>query len=518
MQNIPDYACLGANSGCFGWFVNQVAISPVDTNLIFLAGLKFYRTTDGGTNWQLKDYYLTVPKGPFIGLTYVDQFDFAFNPSAPSIAYACNDGGVFKSTDAGGFWHKKNKGLVTALIYQFASCSSDSTKLICALQDQGLQYVDNTDGNISWNLWNYGDGSEVAYDPHEVSKVYGSAGGTAFLRNNNVTNGYKSTLSFRTGILGTTQNWLNFTLVHHPTISNKLYTADDSRIYKSTNGTSWVAIAQIPNVKALTISEKNPNTLYAASFEWNNPSTHRFYVSHNDGETWDTTESSPGWRVSDIEADPTIYGTVYAIRNPTAPGRPRLSKSTNHGDSWTPLSDGLPDVSTNAITVNPYNANMVYVATDLGVYISEDAATTWKEYNDNLPPYYVMDMHYHRMDSTLRVATMGRGVWKTKSLSPSIVSAKDDATFGGQLQLSPIPSTDVIQIKADITTSANYSIHILNTLGQRLYTLHEGYLDTGLYNFVWEGKNGVGHQVAAGIYFVELCYADRRIVRRIVKQ
>jgi len=326
-DNPPSYLC---NTGCLGWFVNVVEVSPVDTNIFFLGGPRLYSTTNGGQDYKWRDYYSTPLGSDKTGLTYIDQWDIAFDPLNPEIVYSLNDGGVFKTYNYGAYWEKKNEGLVTGQFYTIASYPKDTNLMIGGIQDHGLHYLDNSGGNTNWSIWYVGDGCSVNFDPNKPDRVYGDNLSAFHYRNNSVTEGISTTIAINGGITGTNSFPFHFVTTHHPTESNILYTATDNQIYKCTNGFTWSSVANISNVRAIAISPVEPSTIYAATY---NSSTWTFHVSFNDGDTWSQTANSPGWRVTDVEGDPNNYGTVYATRNSAFAGNPHVYRSKNHGET-----------------------------------------------------------------------------------------------------------------------------------------------------------------------------------------
>ena len=505
MSNVPEHMCVSI--ACQGWFVNQFAVSPVDTNYLFLGGHRFFVSSNGGQNWQQKDYYTAPQSGPFTGITYVDIFDIGFDPSKPEIVYTLGDGGVFKSFNHGKFWHKKNHGLSTSLIYQISSCAADSTKMIMGTQDLGLYYLDHTNGNLRWKMWMLGDGADVAYDPNNPKLVYGDALFGDHRKNANIAEGVGFTTKFNTGITGSNSTPFHFVLTHHPVESKVLYTANDTKIFKTTDGLSWKSIANIANVQSMAISPVDPETVYAYSY-LSNASVHNFYRSTDGGKTW-FTAMSPGWRVTDLEADPVNYGVIYATRNSSNPGNAHLYKSTDHGNTWISIKNDLPDVPTSCVTVNPYDNKTLYVGTDLGVFISEDGGDSWTEYNDNLPPYYVTDMHFHKQDTTLRIATWGRGVWKTKSNPNHTTAIVEDKLQNLSIQVYPNPFNDELLIKAEELTKIK-EINVLNQLGQRVSKV----------SHVTNQQDPIiiaTHKWQPGLYFVELKSQHNKRLIKVVK-
>ncbi|MCO6477193.1 MAG: hypothetical protein J5I94_11260 [Phaeodactylibacter sp.] len=515
VPNPPDYLCNGGS--CLGWFVNMVAVSPVDTNVIFLGGPKLYRTVTGGDSWQWVDYYSNGLGPENRGLAYVDQWAVGFSPANPNVVYVFNDGGVQKSYDRGGYWIKKNEGLVTAQFYRIASFPGDTNLLIGGLQDHGLYYLDYAGGNIHWRQWYVGDGCALSFDPNDPNRVYGDNIFGVHYRNDNVTAGLFNTIPINNGVTGSNSVAFHFATTHHPTASGILYTANDNNIFKTTNGGSfWNIAANIPFVKAIEISPLDPDIVYAA--RWDN-SNWGFHRSFDGGGNWEETPQSPGWRVTDVEACPVHPGVVYATRNSAFPDNPHVYKSMDHGSTWAAISEGLPDVSTNTIAVNPFNPEIVYVGTDLGVFISQDGGMSWSEYNDNLPPYYVMDMHYHPMDSTLRIGTLGRGAWKTKSFCDVPIGTQEPGGAGPPtLALAPNPFSDALSITLEVEERAPCRLSILNGLGQELVILEDALLAPGRYRFQWDGRNKVGRFAPAGLYFVRWQSGRRKQVVKVVKK
>ena len=86
-------------------------------------------------------------------------------------------------------------------------------------------------------------------------------------------------------------------------------------------------------------------------------------------------------RINVVCVDPSNPNTIYF-------GAPAggIWKSTNAGDSWTPLSDYLPQIGVSGIAVDPNNSNIIYISTgdkdasdsySIGVLKSVDGGITW---------------------------------------------------------------------------------------------------------------------------------------------
>src|SRR5438046_1081493 len=75
---------------------------------------------------------------------------------------------------------------------------------------------------------------------------------------------------------------------------------------------------------------------------------------------------------------------------------------------------GLPTSPADAVAVDPRDSTILYVATDVGVFVSNNGGGTWAEFG-NLPNVAAVAMLVFNSGGTqkLRVATHGRGVWQT---------------------------------------------------------------------------------------------------------
>ncbi len=118
----------------------------------------------------------------------------------------------------------------------------------------------------------------------------------------------------------------------------------------------------------------------------------------------------------------TVYATVAGMENPDQ----RINvvyRSTNGGASWDGISAYLPNAPANSLTVDPQDANTVYVATDRGVYFTtqiqncaQSISSCWSVFGSGLPGAPVVALSTTPSASptpVLVAATYGRGIWQT---------------------------------------------------------------------------------------------------------
>ena len=179
-------------------------------------------------------------------------------------------------------------------------------------------------------------------------------------------------------------------------------------VYKSTDaGKTWahLGLGDAQQITAILVDPKNPNRIFVAAegHPYGSNAERGVFRSTDGGQTFQKVlykDENTG--AADLAFDPrnpqTIYAVLWAAR--VAPWEVRsggsiyiagsgLYKSTDGGDTWKPLTKGLPGASEGlgriGIAVAPSDAKRIYVSAeatkDAGVYRSDDAGETWKQVN-----------------------------------------------------------------------------------------------------------------------------------------
>jgi ligand-binding sensor domain-containing protein len=86
----------------------------------------------------------------------------------------------------------------------------------------------------------------------------------------------------------------------------------------------------------------------------------------------------------------------------------------------------LPDIPTNAFTFDPLTPGVIYVGTDIGVFRSTNDGQTWDVLKQGMPPVVVTALVAHP-SGLLQAATYGRGVYEI-NLRPATLDNTDPAT------------------------------------------------------------------------------------------
>ena len=189
---------------------------------------------------------------------------------------------------------------------------------------------------------------------------------------------------------------------------------------------------------ALAESPQEPGLLWAGSDDG------LVHISHDGGREWReiTPPDLPEWAlISIIDLSEHQAGAAYlaATRYKLDDTRPYLYKTTDYGESWTAITNGIPEREfTRVIREDPKRRGLLYAGTETGIYISFDDGANWQPMGGNLPVCPIHD--FVIKDCDLVVATHGRSFWILDDLSP-LRQAQDDLTGAGARLFAPAPKT-----------------------------------------------------------------------------
>ncbi|WP_263355842.1 choice-of-anchor D domain-containing protein [Acidicapsa ligni] len=147
-----------------------------------------------------------------------------------------------------------------------------------------------------------------------------------------------------------------------------------------------------------------------------------------------------GMDVSSLYADPhdatggTVYATIAGFSSVQEPTQQvyGMVGAVGAEAQWTALTGNLSNAPANAVVVDPQDANTVYVAMDIGVFVTRDVgscgtgAACWAPYGTGLPQSPVTQLIATPTTATsavLTAGTYGRGVWQIPLASAGVAVA-----------------------------------------------------------------------------------------------
>ena len=375
-----------------GWYDFYMHVNPFDPNTAFVGSIDVWRTTNGGAN------FVNITNGYGGGNVHVDQHNVDFHPTDPNQMICVNDGGIWKSTNKGTTWINLNTNHTLTQFYRIASDPSNANHVLGGTQDNGTQ---RTTGTINWTAAYGGDGGEVCFHAKNSQYILGEIQVNGVFRSTNAGISFESA---ENGLYGNA-TWIG-PIISHPDSNGIFYTARE-QVFKTTDwGASWFAISSGTSgvIRELAIGKASGNVMFATS-------ENNIYKSTNRGYTFaSVTNGLPVATITSVYVHPD--SSQVAVITFSGFGNGKIFKTTNGGTTWSNISGNLPDSPANdALIYYPGIATSVYyIATDVGVFVTNNYGQVWVELANGLPNTVVMHLDYHRTANKLRAGTHGRGV------------------------------------------------------------------------------------------------------------
>ena len=411
---------MSSHSGTYGWVFSQIRVDPNDENRVYTLGLWINISTDGGATFK-----------PDRGKIHMDEHGMWIDPDNSNYILATHDGGLSVSYDKGENWRNLVSELPLAQFYNVAFDNHEPFRVYGSIQDHHSFYseVDLSRGRervrpTEWKHTLGAEGSIHAVDPRDNNTIYASLFYGKLAKA--TVEGYPGDMEW---LLPTTfpekpefrGQWMAPTLLssHNPDI---VYHGVQYVLKSIDQGGTWDKIS--PDLtyndedKQGDISYQTITTLEESTF---NPKL--LYVGTDDGRLWRTKDGGTTWEdirqeplpvrwVSRIVASIYDFGTVYVTQTGRRDDDAAVYvwRSRDFGNTWEDICANIPAGPVNVIREDPVDEDILYLGTDVGVYVSKDAGKSWEVLGD-LPCTYVHDLAIQPRDNMIIVATHGRGMF-----------------------------------------------------------------------------------------------------------
>ena len=519
-----------------GWYAHDVVASPSNANTIYVSEMDMYKSTSGGgtlskiSSWDLWNFNNvtvgTLNEGTTTKYVHADIHRLYVSPFNSSTVFACSDGGLFKTTNAGSSFVGLNGGLQTAQIYaNMAISATNPNFMICGLQDNATFVYEGAPGckrKIG------GDGFSAAIDPTNDNNCFGSLYYFTIYKS---TNHASSFSSVNNNSQGNEKACFSSPLVMSQSNPNVMY-GGTIYVKKSTNkGSSWsnanggvpLSNSSAPIIK-MAVSNYSTDKLYAATVPGGGARSRLFRSTNGAGNWTEITGTLPDRYYTDIAVDPTNDDRIIVTLSGFGSGH--IFFSNNQGNTWTDISANLPDIPHNTAVFDPADPQTIIVGNDLGVYyttgfVDGSVQPEWTPYNDGLiDATMVMDLVV-APNNKLRLGTHGKGLWETDMpgsliTSPIATDRPNVKPEYGALTVDAYPNPTVtgnFTIVVDNVTKAGKANLMIYDLGGKV-------VQRSTINLA-EGYNTVQGNIAnqrRGTYQLVVEYGNRKIAKRLVRQ
>jgi photosystem II stability/assembly factor-like uncharacterized protein len=421
------------------WYYIELFIDPKDENTVYVLSASALRSADGGKTWES------------LSGTHGDYHDLWINPDNPNNFIISNDGGS-AITFNGGKSFSTQMNMPTAQFYRINVDNQFPYRIYGGQQDNTSVSIASRElgsGGISDSSWTASAGGEsafLAFNPDDPRYVMGgSYQGTIEIldvkasASTNVMAAPIQYLGMDARDIKYRFNW-NSPIIWSKHEPNTFYHGSQYLLKTSDMGRTWKEVS--PD---LTRNEKEkqgkgggPYTNEAVGAE--NYGTLAYimesplekgviYTGSDDGFVFLTRDGGANWKdvtpkglaeclINSIEVSPHDKATVYiaTTRYKFNDHTPALYKSTDYGNTWTKINNGLPaNAFTRVVREDDVRRDLLFAGTELGVFISWDGGKNWSPFQLNLPLTPITDLRVHKGD--LIASTSGRAFWILDNLS-----------------------------------------------------------------------------------------------------
>ncbi len=205
-------------------------------------------------------------------------------------------------------------------------------------------------------------------------------------------------------------------------ISPDLTTNDPARQHQEMSGGLTIDNSDAEKFETIyTIAEspKNGDVIWVGTDDGN------VQVTRDGGKHWTNVAKNisglpPGTWVSTVEASHFDPATAYATFDGHAAGdmKTHVYQTKDYGKTWTSLSTSELSGYAHVVRQDLVNANLLFVGTEFGLFISIDGGAHWAQFKGSLPNVAVRDIAIHPRESDLLLATHGRGIYILDDLTP----------------------------------------------------------------------------------------------------
>ncbi|HEY6120107.1 MAG TPA: hypothetical protein VIV66_09125 [Pyrinomonadaceae bacterium] len=433
------------------WYYIELFIDPKNENTIYVMSASALRSTDGGKTWET------------LSGTHGDFHDLWINPDNPNNFIISNDGGSAITFNNGKSWSTQNNmptgqfyriNVDNQFPYRIYGGQQDNTSVSIASRELGSGGITTA----SWTASAGGESAFLAFDPDDPKYVLGdSYQGTIEVLDvkaqagTNIMAAPIQYLGMDAKDIKYRFNW-NSPIIWSRHEPNTYYHGSQYLLKTSDLGRTWKEVS--PD---LTRNEKekqgraggpytneevgaeNYGTLsyvvespHEKGVIWTGSDDGLVYLTRDAGANWKnvTPQGLAECLINAIEVSPHDKATAYiaTTRYKFNDHTPALYKTTDYGDTWTKINNGLPaNAFTRVVREDDVRRDLLFAGTELGLFLSWNGGRDWSPFQLNLPLTPITDLRIHK--GNLIAATSGRGFWILDDLEVIRQYKKDAPSF-----------------------------------------------------------------------------------------
>ena len=419
------------------FYFSRIVVDPKDENVIVKGGLTGSISRDGGKTFKS------------LGNMHSDVHDIVFSNIHSDIMYFGTDGGVYRSWN-GGTTCEIVENLPLSQFYQISLDNATPYNIYGGLQDNGSWYgPSSSPGGVEardWNSIGVGDGFRVL--KHATKNIIYSEmqGAENVWRIDPDKQLIKTIQPLPSASYEKLRfNW-NAPMALCASNPDRIYMGSQYLHQSDDMGESWKIIS--PDLTTNDPSKQDQDNSGGLSMDNSGAENHttiftiapseldedviwvgtddgNVQVTQNGGQTWtNTVDNIPGlpkntWCYH-IETSSLDKATAFAVFDGhTANDKtPYAYKTTDFGKTWVNImTDEVEGVARN-IQVDYENPDLLFLGTELGLYITLNGGKKWYKFTNNMPAVATHFIDLQKQTNDLVLGTHGRGVIIIDDISP----------------------------------------------------------------------------------------------------
>jgi photosystem II stability/assembly factor-like uncharacterized protein len=451
-------------------YFSQLKIDPNSPDRVYLGGVGLWMTVDGGRSFE-QDAAL---------VTHDDIHSIWVNPANSDHILIGNDGGLAVSYDGSKTWTFV-PNLPVGLFYH-VGYDMEIPYNICGGMQDNYNWCGPSASRHNRGIFNYdwfqiqgGDGFVAQPDLRESRIIYTESQDGNIIRRDKITGESKNIRPTALNVTpapaqGESFRWhWDTPIVISPNDPGTLIVAANRVFTSRDRGDSWTVISpdltknanrdtittmllkgseisiaendgisQWPAIVTLAESPAQAGVIYTGTDDGT------VSVTRNGGQTWTNISRNlpglpPGFvYISEVVPSRFSAGTVYVTADNHRENdyEPHIWMSTDFGATFRSINGNLRGENVRTLTEDTKNANVLYIGTETGIFVSLDKGGSWYRLKGrNFPTVRVDELTIHPRDNALLVATHGRAIWVLDHLEPiqefaaSYASAREAKLF-----------------------------------------------------------------------------------------
>jgi len=451
------------------FYYSEIYVDPQNENRVFSVFTYVNVSEDGGKNFkQLMPAY-RANNG-----VHPDHHAWWIHPENGQFMMDGNDGGMNITKDGGKTWRFVGN-IPVAQFYHIAIDNEYPYNVYGGMQDNGSwrgpAYVWRDQGirNSYWQEISFGDGFDVVPDVNDsrygytmsqqgfVQRYDHETGNNYMVRPTPPDADTKLRFNWNAAIgqdpFDDSTVYFGSQFVHKSTdkgltweiISPDLTTNDPEKQKQSESGGLSMDATGAENHTTILVIEPSP---LEKDMLWAGSDDGRVHYTQNGGANWiDVTKNIKGlpagsW-IPQIKASNKNKGEALLIANDYRRFNytPYAYRTTNYGKTWERIVDASDVESyTLSIVEDPENANLLFLGTDDGLYISFNAGVRWQKWTEGYPTVSTKDLVIHPREHDLVIGTFGRAAWVIDDIRPLREIASNTAILNADAKLFTPPT------------------------------------------------------------------------------